>query len=231
MTALTLLFLAAHPGEPNALTPAEQTGGWQLLFDGKSADQWRTYGKPTLSDKWQVKDGALTLTGGGGGDIVTREPYESFELVLEYKIGTGGNSGLMFHVVEVPGKPPYDSGPEVQIQDNAGGHDPQLAGWLYQFYKPAADPKTGKPLDATKPAGEWNELRFKLDGPAGEVSMNGVKYYSFEMGSADWKEKLAKSKFATWANFAKAKTGHLCLQDHGDVVAFRGIKVKPLAAK
>jgi hypothetical protein len=232
MTALTLALLVASQADPlNTLTDSEKADGWQLLFDGKSADRWRNYGKQTLSDKWQVKDGALTLTGGGGGDIVTKDQYGSFELVLEYRISPRGNSGLMFHVQEVAGKPPYDSGPEIQIQDNVAGRDPQKAGWLYQLYQPDADPATGKPLDASKPAGEWNKVYFKLDGPRGEVSMNGTKYYAFEMGSDEWKRRLAKSKFAKWENFAKAKTGHLCLQDHGDVVAFRNIKVKPLPAK
>lgn len=214
-----------------ALTDQEKAAGWKVLFDGTSADQWRTYNKESLSDKWKVADGALVLAGKGGGDVVTKEQYGSFDLVLEYKIGKGGNSGLMFRVKEVKGKPPYDSGPEVQIQDNVAGRDPQKSGWLYQFYQPPADPKTGKPVDATKPVGEWNQLRLLLDGPRGAVWMNGVKYYDFEIGSADWKERLAKSKFAKWENFARADVGHLCLQDHGDEVAFRNIKVRPLPAK
>ncbi|CAA9404112.1 MAG: Probable secreted glycosyl hydrolase [uncultured Phycisphaerae bacterium] len=215
------------------LTEQEKAAGWRLLFDGKSADQFRSYNKPDgkLNEKWQVKDGALVLTGKGGGDIVTKEQFESYELVLEYRISPGGNSGLMFHVVEVPGKPPYDSGPEVQIQDNVAGKDPQRAGWLYQMYQPPTDPKTGKPVDATKPAGEWNQLRFVLNGPKGEIHMNGVKYAEFEVGSEDWNRRLAESKFAKWANFAKAKKGHIALQDHGDEVAFRNIKIRPIAAQ
>jgi hypothetical protein len=225
---LLLLLLAGPAGTPTALTADESAAGWQLLFDGKTADRWRNYRADGLNPKWQVADGALTLTGGGGGDIVTRDQFGSFELVLEYKISPRGNSGLMFKVQEVAGKPPYDSGPEIQIQDNVAGRDPQKAGWLYQMYQPPTDPATGKPVDATKPAGEWNELRFKLAGPSGEVAMNGVKYYSFEMGTADWNERLAKSKFAKWANFGKAARGHLCLQDHGDVVSFRNVKVREL---
>lgn len=210
---------------------AKTADGWKVLFDGKSADQWRNYNKDGISDKWKVADGAITLTGKGGGDIITKDEFESFDLVLEYKIGKAGNSGLMFHVKEVKGKPPYDSGPEIQIQDNADGRDPQKAGWLYQFYQSPPDTATGKPVDATKPAGEWNQLRLLLDGPKGTVWMNGTKYYDFEIGSSDWKEKLAKSKFAKWENFAKATKGHICLQDHGDVVSFRNIKIKPLPGK
>src|SRR5262249_37565799 len=121
------------PSQANTLTAAEKADGWQLLFDGKTADRWRNYNKETLSDKWQVKDGALV--GMRGGDIVTKDEFASYELVLEYRIGKGGNSGIMYHVQEVKGKPPYDSGPEIQIQDNVGGHDPQLSGWLYQMYQ------------------------------------------------------------------------------------------------
>ena len=222
--------LFAQSAEPNTLTEQEKAAGWRLLFDGKSPDQWRNYNKKAdqLNDKWQVKDGALVLTGKGGGDIITKDQFESYELVLEYRILPGGNSGLMFHVVETPGKPPYDSGPEVQIQDNVAGKDGQKAGWLYQMYQPPTDPATGKPVDATKPAGEWNQLRLVMNGPKGEVHMNGVKYVEFEVGSDDWNQRLAKSKFAKWPNFNKAKKGHVALQDHGDEVAFRNIKIRPL---
>jgi hypothetical protein len=213
------------------LTDAEKAAGWKVLFDGTSADNFRGYNKDKLPDGWKVTDGALVRSGKGAGDIVTKEQYDSFDLVLEYKIGKGGNSGLMFRVMEVKGKPPYDSGPEVQILDNVAGKDPQRSGWLYQMYQPPADPKTGKPLDATKPVGEWNQMRFLLDGNKGATWMNGTKYYEFEIGTEEWKARLAKSKFAKWENFAKATKGHICLQDHGDEVAFRNIKIRPIATK
>jgi hypothetical protein len=218
---------AAPAAEPNTLSAKEKAEGWKLLFDGKSMEHFRNYGKPDapVSDKWVVKDGAMTLTGKGGGDIITKEQYENYELVLEYKITPGGNSGLMFGVIEQKGKPPYDSGPEVQIQDNVKGTDPQKAGWLYQLYTPPVDEKTGKPVDATKPAGEWNELRFKLVNGKGSIHMNGVKYVDFEVGSEDWNARLAKSKFAKWEAFAKSKKGYICLQDHGNEVSFRNVKI------
>ncbi len=152
------------------------------------------------------------------GDIITKELYDAFELVLEYKISKGGNSGLMYHVVEKKGSPPWHTGPEVQIQDNKDGHDPQLSGWLYQLYP--AD------TDATKPAGEWNELRILMSPEKCEHFMNGVKYCEYRKGNADWDERVAKSKFSKFAGFGKATKGHLCLQDHGNPVSFRNIKIR-----
>ena len=213
--------------KPNTLTEREKQEGWKLLFDGKSTEGWRNYKKDTLSDKWQVKDGALTLPGGGGGDIITREQFDSYELLLDWKISKGGNSGLMFHVTEA-GNTPWKTGPEIQLQDNVGGHDPQKAGWLYQLHQPPTDEKTGKPVDATKPAGEWNTLRLVLNGSQGEIHMNGVKYAQFELWGDDWNQRIAKSKFAKEPGFGQARKGHIALQDHGNEVAFRNIKIRPL---
>jgi hypothetical protein len=217
---------------PNTLSDEEKTQGWRLLFDGKSTDQWRNYNKKDekLNPQWQVKDNALVLSGKGGGDLITKDQFESYELVLEYNISKGGNSGLIFHVQEGE-KKPYETGPEVQIQDNVEGKDGQKSGWLYQMYQPPTDEKTGKPIDTTKPAGQWNELRLVMNGNKGEVYMNGVKYEEFEIGSEDWNQRLAKSKFATWPKFAKARKGHICLQDHGNEVSFRNLRIRPIAAK
>jgi hypothetical protein len=174
----------------------------------------------------------LTLTGKGGGDIVTKEQYGAFEFTLDYKISKAGNSGLMYHVKETD-KAPYFTGPEVQIQDNVDGKDPQKAGWLYQLY-PAM-------TDATKPAGEWNTLRILITPEKCEQYMNGVKYCEYVKGSKDWDEKVAKSKFAKWegkdkatgemVGFGKPTSGYICLQDHGNVVSFRNIKIRPITGK
>jgi hypothetical protein len=216
------LFAANAP--LNQLTDEEKAAGWKLLFDGKDASTtWRGYNKEKLPDGWKVEDGALVRKE-GGGDIVTKEQFESFELSLDWKIGEGGNSGLMFKVQETK-QPPYYTGPEVQIQDNVKGKDPQKAGWLYQFYS--------SDVDATKPVGEWNTMVLKCQKTSAgtykcEQWMNGKKYCEYEIGSADWAEKLAKSKFAKWEGFGKADKGYLCLQDHGDMVAFRNIKIREL---
>ncbi|QEG41181.1 PQQ-dependent sugar dehydrogenase [Roseimaritima ulvae] len=214
----------------NELSEAEKRSGWELLFDGESADAWRNYQKDSLSDGWQVVDGALVRAKKGAGDIVSKQSFDAFELLLDYKISPEGNSGLMFHVTEDNPRP-WHSGPEIQIQDNVDGHDPQKAGWLYQLYRPAAS-RTAQdqtPLDATRPAGQWNQIYLRIAPQGCEVCLNGVRYYTFKIGSKDWKQKVAASKFAKYEQFGKAGKGHICLQDHGDRVAYRNIKVRRIA--
>ncbi|MFZ5830512.1 MAG: 3-keto-disaccharide hydrolase [Planctomycetota bacterium] len=219
-----ILVRAASAAEtgPNTLTPEEKAAGFKLLFDGKTTDGWRNYKKDTISSGWKVVDGALVRAEKGAGDILTKDKYGSFELLIDYKISEGGNSGIMFHVTE-EGNTPWQTGPEIQIQDNVKGHDPQKSGWLYQFY--TADE------DATKPAGEWNTLRIVISPEKCEHYMNGVKYFEYVKGSEDWNKRLADSKFAKFPAFGKADTGYICLQDHGNEVAFRNIKIRELPAK
>ncbi len=224
---LNSLSLADAP--VNQLTEAERRSGWQLLFDGKSTDGWRNYNKDTISGGWQVVDGAIVRSGRGAGDIITHKKYGAFELSLEYKISKGGNSGLMFLVVEGKG-PPWHSGPEIQVQDNVDGHDPQKAGWLYQLYQPTP-PRWAQdkaPVDSTRPAGQWNQLYIRIARDQCEVCMNGVRYYRFKIGDKQWKQRVAKSKFAKYQQFGTAGDGHICLQDHGNEVAYRNIKVREL---
>jgi hypothetical protein len=229
-TAAILGILLAHAcppaasaaeAAPNTLTPEEQQAGWKLLFDGKTSDGWRNYKSKTIGDGWKVIDGALTRIG-SGGDIVTVDQYDNFELSLEYKIAPAGNSGIMFRVTE-DFATPWQTGPEVQILDNKEGADPQKSGWLYELYK--AD------VDATKPAGQWNRVRIVITPKKSEVYMNGVKYYEFVVGGRDWNERVAKSKFKDMPKFGKASKGYIDLQDHGAEVAFRGIKIRPLPEK
>jgi glucose/arabinose dehydrogenase len=216
---------------PNSLTRPESLSGWKLLFDGKSVDGWRNYKKDSLSNGWKIVDGELVRDGNGAGDIVTKDKYKYFEFSVDYKISKGGNSGLMFHVTE-DGAAPWHSGPEVQIQDNVDGKDPQKAGWLYQLYQPVPVNWAGekKAPDASKPAGEWNQLFLRISPKQCEVSLNGVVYYQFKIGDKKWDELVAKSKFAAFPNFGKAGEGHICLQDHGNLVAFRNIKIRELDA-
>ncbi len=211
----------------NQLTTAESLSGWKLLFDGKSTDGWRNYQKDDISSGWQVIDGALVRAEKGAGDIITEAKYKAFDLSLEYKISEGGNSGLMFHVDE-SGAKPWHSGPEIQILDNQDGHDGQKSGWLYQLYKPAKNPTDQNIIDATRPAGQWNQLYVRIAPNQCEVSLNGVLYYRFKLGDKQWNDLVAQSKFASFDGFGAAGKGHLCLQDHGDPVSFRNIKIREL---
>lgn len=230
LLSTVLVATSATAAAPiNQLTESEQRSGWKLLFDGKTTDGWRNYKKDGISDGWKVVDGAIVRSA-KAGDIVTDKKYGTFELSLEYKISKGGNSGLMFHVLEGDG-PPWHTGPEIQVQDNVDGHDPQKAGWLYQLYKPGKDGSgpDAKEIDSTRPAGEWNQLYVRISKDQSEVCMNGVRYYRFKLGNKDWDAAVAKSKFSKFPGFGAAGSGHICLQDHGNEVAYRSIKVRELA--
>ena len=234
---LALGSLRADDTSHNALSTAEQQGGWKLLFDGKSKAGWRNYQKDSISDGWKVLDGALRRVA-SAGDIVTQDQYQYFELSLEYQISKEGNSGIMFHVQEDQ-PAPWHSGPEVQVQDNVDGHDPQKSGWLYQLYKPVKPGwavrfenqvgfKSPEISDATRPAGEWNHVYLRIAKNQCEVAVNGVSYYYFRIGDPEWNRRVSESKFAKYEGFGKAGKGHICLQDHGDEVAYRNIKIREL---
>lgn len=213
----------------NALSEADKRSGWKLLFDGKTSQGWRNYKKDSLGKGWVVKDGALVRDDKGAGDIITNEQFDNFELSIEYKISKGGNSGIMFHVTEKGGAP-WHTGPEVQIQDNVDGHDPQKSGWLYQLYQPPMDPATKKIFDSTRPAGEWNQLQLLVTRDQCELNMNGLRYWTCKIGSKEWNDRVGKSKFAKLEGFGSQGKGFICLQDHGNAVAYKNIKIRKLPA-
>jgi hypothetical protein len=210
----------------NTLSDQEKTAGWKLLFDGKTTDGWRAYRGKSMPDRWQVADGALVLqhkSGNSGGDVVTVGEYGNFELSLEWKIAPGGNSGIMYRVSEEQGAP-YESGPEYQLLDNAGHADGKSAltsaASCYALYAPSKD--------VTRPVGEWNKTRIVVDGNHVEHWLNGVKVVTYELGGADWNKRVEESKFKSMPRFGKEPRGHIDLQDHGDDIAFRNIKIRPL---
>ena len=240
LLCLLVVSLAVEvSGAPlNQLTDAEKRGGWRLLFDGKTTENWRNYRRQSIGEGWTVKNGELALSKRGAGDIITREQYKWFELSIEYKISKGGNSGIMFHVTEEE-QQPWRTGPEVQIQDNVDGRDPQKAGWLYQLYSPVKPDwakrfeaqvgyKSPEVDDATRPAGEWNHVYLRVSPLQCEVAINGVSYYYFKKGDDEWKRRVARSKFARMPKFGKATSGFICLQDHGNPVSFRNVKLRRL---
>lgn len=201
------------------------------LFNGKDFSGWHNYNKEGVSDKWVIDDGAMHLTGKGGGDIVTNAEYESFIFEYEWKISEGGNSGVMWAVVEDRNICcPYLTGPEMQVLDDAkhpdalaGKNGNHKAGSLYDLLPPAK-------FDAVKPAMQWNKAKMKIDykNNKGIFWLNGIKVVEFELSGKNWDAMVANSKFAKWKDFAKSKKGRICLQDHGDKVWYRGLKIKEL---
>ncbi len=232
LTLLSALALGVARAEDsaNTLTPAEKAAGWTLLFDGKEFGQWHNFKKEGVRPGWQIKDGSLVCADPHqAGDIVTTDKFGWFELQLDYNISEGGNSGIIFRVTDEGGAV-WATGPEFQLEDNAKAADPQRCGWLYALYQPPIDPKTSKPLDATKPAGEWNHVRLLISPEKCEHEINGVKYFDYVYNSPEFKERVAKSKFASMPNFAKADSGYIALQgDHGSV-SFRNIKIRKIEA-
>lgn len=227
LAASSVLLCACQQGpepttEPNTLSSASAAEGWELLFDGTTTNGWRGFASEEMPAGWQVVDRALTRVD-GGGDIMTVGQYESFELLLEWQISANGNSGIMYHVKEGLGAP-YLSGPEMQVLDNGGHPDGQnpitSAGACYGLYVPSAD--------VTRPVGEWNSVRLLVDGAHVEHWLNGTLLCEYELWSDDWNERVAGSKFSQWETFGKTKRGHISLQDHGDLVAYRNIMIREL---
>ncbi len=195
------------------------------LFDGSSLAAWQAYHGTDVPAGWVVSDGTL-FRQSGAGDLMTRDEFEDFELVLDWKISSGGNSGIMYRVATGDTEP-YLTGPEYQILDSARHADGTSrltsAGALYGLYP--------SPADCEKPAGEWNSAKIVVQGHHVEHWLNGKKVVDCEMGSADWAERVAHSKFAVWKKFGKMARGHIVLQDHGDQVWFRNIRLTPLKAR
>jgi hypothetical protein len=217
VTVIAAYLLLDH----NTLSTSEVRQGWKLLFDGQSTKGWHNFRGQGVKPGWTVTNGELTCSDPGkAGDIITDEQFSSFELKIDYKITPGGNSGVMFHVEDAGGAT-WHSGPEFQLYDNPSNKSVQQAGWLYDLY-PAR-------IDATKPTGEWNSLRIMISKKRKSFSeMNGKRYVEFELGSQDFKDRVAKSKFNEYPHFGNLGTGSIAIQgDHG-VVSFRNIKIRPI---
>ncbi len=214
----------------NTLSQDEKQAGWQLLFDGKSLNGWHTFRMDGVRPGWQLKEGAVVCANpSNAGDLCTNNEYDWFELKLEYNISKGGNSGIMYHVTE-EGRTAWATGPEVQLEDNPNARDPVKTGWLYALYQPPDDPKTGTPLDATRPAGEWNQLTLLISPEKCVHEINGTKYFEYSLDSEDFQNRVADSKFARMRRFAKTHKGSIALQgDHGEV-SFRNIKIRPIVS-
>jgi hypothetical protein len=216
---------------------AASDDGWITLFDGKTTNGWHSYGKNNVGAAWKVEDGTLHLDGASkknqkaeGGDLLTNDEYESFDLKLEWKISPKGNSGVIFYVHEDATKygETWNTGPEIQVLDNgspiAPGHsDAKLythrAGDLYDLLASK---------EAAKPAGEWNEAEIICNKGKLELRLNGVSTLSTTLWNDNWKKMIAISKFKDMKEFGSFKKGRIALQDHGDDVWFMNIKIKKL---
>ena len=211
---------------PNTLSSQEKADGWKLLFDGTSTAGWRGYKKDAAPEGWQVADGAISLVGKKVGDLITADEYENFEFAFEWKISKNGNSGVFYLVQEKPELAnTYNSGPEYQVIDN-GGHPDAKNG--FDRYAGANYALQAPRKDNTKPVGEWNQSRIVTNGARVEHWLNGEKLVEYELWSDAWKAQVAASKFKAMPAYATSKKGHLALQDHGDPVSYRSLKIRVL---
>ncbi|MFZ6800062.1 family 16 glycoside hydrolase [Undibacterium sp. Di24W] len=222
-------------GKPlNTLTSTEQANGWKLLFDGKSTQGWHGYGKPTIGSAWKIYQGELQLDiskkdgwqTSGGGDIVTDEQFDNFHLQLEWKLQKNGNSGIFLYVNEDAKQFPYawNTGLEMQVLDNDGHADGKIfkhrAGDLYDL------------IAATQAAalapGLWNQVDIVSDHGELNFYLNSRHIVNTQLWTGAWKELVKQSKFGSMPGFGEAKKGRIGLQDHGDAVSFRNIKIRSL---
>ena len=214
-------FGLAHASGLNTITPAELSSGWKPLFNGVNLDGWRGFRSATPGAGWKVADGEVT-TPGHEGDLISVGEFGDFELGLEWKVGKGSNSGILYRVgMDAAG--PHETGPEYQLlddsnsQENDGLHS---AGAMYDLVAPVKD--------YTRPTGEWNEARIVVRGWKIEHWLNGEKIVDVDLASPEGKSRIANSKFRMMPKFATLPRGHIVLQDHGDLVSFRHIKIREL---
>jgi hypothetical protein len=203
----------------NQMEPQEDN--WQTL----GLDQFRNFKSDGLNPQWVEQDGAIHLVEQGGGDIVTKEQFTNFALELEWKISEGGNSGIFFHVSEAEDlKYVWHSGPEYQVLDNERHADAKIdkhrAGDNYDLQAVSEE--------TVKPAGEWNQTKLVVNQGNVEHWLNGKMVVNYQLGSPEWEEQYKNSKFKDMPMYGQAGTGHIALQDHGDKVWFRNVRIKKL---
>lgn len=223
---------ASSTAGDNSLTKKEQREGWQLLFDGTTTNGWHVYNRLSDGSAWKAGDGTLYLDpaakgpkGEGGGDLTSDKEYENYDLKLDWKLEPNGNSGLVFQAVEDPKyRWPWQTGPEMQMLDNVGHPDAKIikhrSGDLYDMI--TSTPET------VKPAGEWNSIELIANNGTLTFFQNGVKVLTTTQWDDNWRNMIANSKFKSMPGFGTFKKGHIALQDHGNKVWFRNIKIREL---
>ncbi len=216
----------------NALTEAEQAEGWVSLFDGKSKNGWHVWQAKSDGSSWKIADGTLYFDTTGkvedkinGGDLVTDSAYENYHLSLEWKISPNGNSGIVFGVKDDKKyEHTWHTGMEMQVLDNDGHADGKIikhrSGNLYDLIASSSEP--------VNPVGTWNKAEIKWVNGKLDLFLNGVNVVSTETGDDNWKKMVAGSKFKEMKDFGKFTSGKIALQDHGDAVWYRNIKIREL---
>lgn len=232
--ATQFLFGQGGNASLNSLSPKEQEEGWELLFDGFSTKGWHKYGGAPIGSAWKVAEGCLYLDPSvkedwqikGGGDIVTDKKFSNFHLKLEWKVAKNGNSGIMFYIHEDSAnyRWPWMTAPEMQVLDNEGHPDGKIikhrAGDLYDLISCSQE--------SVRPFEQWNSVEISSFQGQLEMWLNGVKVVSVKLWGEEWKKLIASSKFASMKGFGVYQEGNIGLQDHGDKVWFRNIKIRPL---
>lgn len=232
---LTFIFIfsvgtvtSCQQEKDNQLTKEEEKAGWKLLFDGKTMDGWRTF-KNKSGNSWEIINNELHCKGSATDksdlrdDLITTDQFENFELSIDWKIASGGNSGIMYHVTEEYDAA-YLSGPEYQLIDDEGFPE-KLEDWQKTAADYAMYNVTSRP---TKPVGQYNNSKIVFNKGHVEHWLNGVKVLEFEAWSDDWHKRKAAGKWKEEKGYGMSKTGHICLQDHGSEIWFKNIKIKPL---
>lgn len=232
---------AVSGAPPNTLSRAEEAAGWRLLFDGRSFEGWKIYGAEDDSiEFWEIQEGAIAFTRDvsfaglvwnhlnpftpGSADLMTKERFGDFELSIDWRISPGGNSGIFYLVPDESSSLAWDLGLEMQVLDDDGHSDGQIdhrrAGNLYDLQALARD--------VARPVGEWNTARIRVRGDHLEHWLNGHRLVDIRRGSPEWQDAIATSKFADNDKFGMATRGHITLQDHGDLVWYRNVKIREL---
>jgi hypothetical protein len=219
----------AQAPEPNTLTPAEAAGGWSLLWDGRTTDGWRSVKDPEFpKEGWIISGGVLsTAEGGRGGDIITTRKYSDFDLTADFRVTPGANSGIKIFVdPEFNRASGRSIGFEYQILDDAlnpdarnGRDGNRTLGSLYDLYPPSPD----KPVN---PVGSWNTALITCHGPRVEHWLNGRKILEYTRFTPEFRQRVEASKFRSVPGFGELREGYILLQDHGDVVSFRNLKIR-----
>lgn len=221
-----VIFLSATAQNDriNTLSEKEKKEGWRLLFNGKNLDGWRTFQGREITG-WKVIDGVLNNSGVGsdhGGDIITREKFQNFELELDWKIAPQSNSGIFYHVNEKIGTAIYESGPEYQLIDDKGWpdklRDDQYSGANYGMHAPKNA--------IVKDVNDWNQARIVVNGAHVQHYLNGVKVVDYYLWDDDWMQLKEKGKWKDYPYYGMALKGPIGLQDHGGLAQFRNIKIK-----